>query len=198
MAEAARKRMSYAEYVAAEERAETKHEYRNGEIVAMAGGSLEHSLLAVEAQVLLRRALSHRPCLVFNADARTRIPATGLGTYPDLAVICGRIETDPEDPNTLNNPCLLVEVLSPSTEAWDRGEKFKHYRNLPSLREYLLISQGQPLLELYRRQPDGRWLYESRGPGERVVLESAGCELVVDELYAVLDALRAQRAEPEG
>lgn len=138
MAVAARKRMSYAEYVAAEEGAETKHEYRNGEIVAMSRGSLEHSLLAGHTSFLLQTARAHRPCLVFNADARTRIPATGLGTYPDLAVICGRIETDPEDPNTLNNPCLLVEVLSPSTEAWDRGEKFKHYRSLPSLSEYLL------------------------------------------------------------
>ena len=164
MGEPALKKMSFAEYLELEEISEIKHEWLDGEIVAMSGGTLQHSLLAVEVQTLLKLALRGRPCRVFNSDARTRILATGLATYPDIAVVCGVAQTDPASSVTLTNPCLVVEVLSQSTAAWDRGEKFKHYRHLHTLREYLLVSQDQPLLELYRRQPDDRWLYESRGP----------------------------------
>lgn len=197
MGEPALRKMSFAEYLELEEISEIKHEWLDGEIVAMSGGTAPHSLLAVEVQVLLRVALRGRPCLVFNTDMRMRVPATGLATYPDLAVVCGRMITDPESSATLTNPCLLVEVLSPSTAAWDRGEKFRHYRHLPSLREYLLVSQDQPLLELYRRQPDGRWLYECRGPGEVLQLDSVGCSLSVDEVYSVLDTMAAMSAGEE-
>ncbi len=156
--EPARTGMTFLEYVASERASDVRHEYLDGEIVAMAGGSLEHSLLSTHIAFLLHGALARRPCLVFNADARARVPATGLGTYPDLAVVCGRLQTDLDDDATITNPILLVEVLSPSTEAWDRGEKFKHYRQLASLGEYLLVSQEPPMLELYPRQADGRWL----------------------------------------
>jgi len=191
MGEPALKKMSFAEYLELEEISEIKHEWLDGEIVAISGGTLEHDLLAERLSYLLQGKLSGRPCLVFGSDARNRVSATGLATYPDLSVICGRLRTDPAHPHTLTNPCLLVEVLSPSTAAWDRGEKFRHYRHLPSLCEYLLVSQDQPLLELYRRQPDDRWLYESRGPGELLQLDSVGCSLSVDEIYAVLDQMAA-------
>lgn len=193
MGEPALKRLSYADYVAGEANGEVRHEFLDGEIFAMAGGTLEHSALAAQLSHLLKMALQGRPCRVFNSDARTRVPATGLGTYPDLAVVCGRVRTDPDDPDTLINPVLLVEVLSERTEGWDRGGKFGHYQRLDSLREYLLVSVEPRQLELYRRQADGRWLYERVGPGDVLTLDSVGVTLAADALYAELDALRAAR-----
>lgn len=113
-----------------------------------------------------------------------RSRATEIATYADLSVVCGELKTDPDDPDAVTNPTLLVEVLSPpSTEAYDRGDKSARYRQIPSLREYVLVSQGTPRIELFRREQGGRWsLLEARA-GEQLVLESVGCTLVVDEIY---------------
>ena len=128
-------------------------------------------------------ALVGKPCRVYSSDVRVRVTETDLSTYPDASVVCGHLETDPDDPDAIANPTALVEVLSPSTEAHDRGAKWAHYRRLPSLREYILIAQDEPRIELYRRNEQGRWeLYEARR-SERVAVESLGIALDVDRVY---------------
>ncbi|AKT41730.1 Uma2 family endonuclease [Chondromyces crocatus] len=174
---------TFAEYVAQERHRSTRHELVNGQVYAMAGGSPEHALIAMNIGAELRSALRGRGCKVFSSDVRIRVRATGLATYPDVSVVCGELARDPEDESTLVNPVLLVEVLSPSTEAYDRGEKFAHYRRLPSLREVVLVSQSRRRVELFRRNDDGSWtLYEADGSGA-LDLASVGCKLALDEVY---------------
>jgi Uma2 family endonuclease len=184
MTDPARKLSStFPEYVAEEQVSGSKHEHLDGQIHAMAGGSPEHGLIAINVGAELRNKLLGRPCRVFSSDVRIRVRATGLATYPDISVVCGRVERDPEDQNTIVNPIVLVEVLSPSTEAYDRGEKFAHYRRIPSLREYVLVSQAKRRVEVFRRNEDPSWtLYEVQGSSS-VELASVGCELALDELY---------------
>ncbi|WP_433929345.1 Uma2 family endonuclease [Sorangium cellulosum] len=184
MAEPARNRTStFAEYLAREQTSETKHEHVNGEIFAMAGGTPEHGLMAVNVASVLRGQLLDRRCRVYNSDVRVRVQATGLTTYPDVSVVCGRLERDPEDENSLLNPIVLVEVLSPSSEAYDRGEKFAHYQTVPSLREYVLVSYQRRRVEVLRRNDDGTWtLHDVRESGV-AELASVGCTLPLDEVY---------------
>jgi Uma2 family endonuclease len=180
----ASRKITYAEYLALEEASvDVKHELIAGEVVAMSGGSPEHGALAMAFGALLQNALRGRPCRVFSSDVRVRVAATGLAAYPDVSVVCGKLETDAEDVNALTNPVLLVEVLSDSTEARDRGVKAAHYRHIPSLREYVLVSQREPHVEVHRRNEAGRWElfeYESGGQAE---LASVGCTIAVDDLY---------------
>ncbi|MDI3283132.1 Uma2 family endonuclease [Polyangium sp. 15x6] len=183
MGEAARKLVTFAEYIAFEEKAETKHEYRNGEIVAMAGGTLEHGRLTMRVGLLLGIQLEGRPCETFSSDVRVRVLATGLATYPDLSVVCGKLERDPEHENTMTNPVVLVEVLSPSTESYDRGRKFHHYKQIPSLREYVLVSSEDRLIEVFRRNEDGSWSYHDTAETGLAELTSIGCKLDLDEVY---------------
>ena len=176
-------RVTYAEYLAAEEKSNVKHEYLRGEVFAMAGGTIENAALGLAIGAALLAALRGRPCRVFSSDLRIRIRETDLTTYPDISVVCGRLETDDEDKNAIVNPVLLVEVLSDSTEAYDRGEKAAHYRKIPSLREYALVSQREARIEVFRRNEAGRWeLYEAR-PGETIELASVGCSIQVEEVY---------------
>lgn len=173
---------TFAEYVALEERGDARHELINGEIYAIAHGTPEHGRLAMRVGSLLVSALTGRPCEVFSSDVRMRVLATGLATYPDLSVVCGRLEIDPENRNTITNPCVLVEILSDSTEEYDRKDKFRHYRRLPSLRDYLLVDQHEPRIEHYQRNDDGTWtLREVSPPG--VVRLSMGVEISVAEVY---------------
>lgn len=175
--------MSYAEYVAAEATSECKHEWLRGEMFAMAGGTPEHAGLAAGIIGELRAALRDRPCRVFSADLRVKVEATGLSTYPDVSVVCGKLETASNDAQAVINPIVLVEVLSDSTEAYDRGEKFAHYRRIPSLREYILLSQRERRIEVHRLNASGHWeLHEAVG-GESIELTSLGCRLTVDEVY---------------
>ena len=175
--------MTYAEYVALEEKAVEKHEFLNGEVFAMSGGTIEHAGLIAAVTHGLMNALRDRPCRVFSSDLRIRIRATGLATYPDVSVVCGPVQPDPEDGCAIVNPVLIVEVLSDGTEAYDRGEKAAHYRHLPSLREYVLVSQHRPRIEVYRRNDAGRWeLYEYES-GAQVDLGAVGCAISVDEVY---------------
>ncbi len=120
------KKMTYAEYLALEGASAEKHEFLDDEVFAMAGGTVEHAALAASFTAALVKALGDRPCRVFSSDLRVRVGATGLTTYPDLSVACGKAETDAEDPHALVNPVLIVEILSDSTEAYDRGEKAAH------------------------------------------------------------------------
>ena len=184
-------RMSYDDYLALEGRSETKHEYVNGRVYAMAGGTLEHSRIAANVTKLLGNLLTSKPCVVFTSDARIRIEATGRSTYPDVSVVYGRRERAQDDPEAITNPTVLVEVLSDSTEAGDRGDKFAHYRRIPSLQEYVLVSQNTRPIEVFRRR-EASWVLTEAGGGESVKLDSLGIALPVDEVYfdPVPDAAR--------
>jgi Uma2 family endonuclease len=176
--------MTYAEYLAAEQASETKHEFLRGEVFAMAGGTPSHAGLAMAVGAALSNALAGRPCRVFSSDLRIRIEATDMSTYPDVAVICGSFEAAASDPHAAINPTLIVEVLSDSTEAYDRGEKFGHYRRLPSLRELVLVSQREPRLEAYFKTAEGAWMLSEAGAGEVLTLRSlAGVTLDTDAIY---------------
>lgn len=172
---------SYAEYLALEDESPVRHEYLDGEIYAMAGGSPDHAALAAAIIGALRGALPPG-CRVFTSDLRIRILETGLSTYPDAAVVCGRTLRAPDDPMAVVNPMVLVEVTSPSTEEYDRGEKLRHYRTIPSLREVLIASHRRPEVTLHRRS-DAGWTTETASSGEAVRLESVGAALAVDDLY---------------
>jgi Uma2 family endonuclease len=177
-------KVTYEEYLALEERSETKHEYVRGEVVAMAGGTPEHAALAAAMIAALSNALRGKPCRVYTSDLRVRVAATDMATYPDVAVVCGRLETAGDDRHASTTPIVLVEVLSPSTEAHDRGAKFAHYRHLPSLREYVLVSQSERRIEVHRRNESGRFeLFESTA-GSTFELASIGCVIAVDDIYA--------------
>jgi Uma2 family endonuclease len=179
-----RERMSYADYLAAEVRSETKHEYLDGEVHAMAGGTPEHAALAMALGASLVRALEGRPCRVFSSDLRLRIRETKLSTYPDLTVVCGTLEVDEEDPNAALNPVVVVEVLSETTAAYDRGAKAAHYRRIPSLREYVLVAQDEQRIEVHRRNAAGVFEIHEFGPGEDVELASIGARFPVSPIYA--------------
>lgn len=176
--------MTRAEYVATERVSSTRHEYLNGEVYAMAGGTPEHGALAAAIMGELRMALAGKPCRVYSSDVRLVVRETGLVTYPDASVVCGQLETDPEDPDAITNPRLLVEVLSDSTEAYDRGIKAAHYRRIPSLIEYVLVSQDEPRVEVYRRIAPGRWELTEARATQRIALSSVEVELDVAALYA--------------
>lgn len=160
-----------------------KHEFLDGYVWAMAGGTLEHAQLAANLIGELRARLQGGPCKMFTADARVRVVATGLATYPDITVICGPIERDPEDANTATNPTVIVEVLSDSSEAYDRGDKFAHYRRIPSLRAYILVSQREPRVEVYRRNADETWTLEDARTGADVKVADL-CAVPVSAVYA--------------
>lgn len=176
-------RMTYAEYMAAESASDIRHEFLAGDVWAMAGGTPEHGALAAAVIRDLGAALRGKPCRIYTSDVRVRVLATGLSTYPDVTVVCGRAETAPEDSAALVNPVLLVEVLSDATEAYDRGAKAAHYRRIPSLQAYVLVSQSEPILELYRRNAD-RWELTDAHPGQALELEALGIQLDVRTIYA--------------
>ncbi|GAC1581704.1 MAG: Uma2 family endonuclease [Polyangiales bacterium] len=174
--------MTYSDYLTAERRAEVRHEYLRGQVWAMAGGTIEHGRLASALAGELRSGLRGRPCAVFSSDVRIRVEATDRATYPDLSVACGKRETAKDDDDALTNPMIIVEVLSDSTEADDRGQKFAHYRQLTSLREYVLVSQHEPRIEVFRCE-SGRWALYEAGAHQSIRLESIDVELVVDEVF---------------
>lgn len=179
-------RMTYAEYLAFEAASETKHEYVNGEVFAMAGGTITHGALAGAVITALSNALRDRSCRVLSSDVRVRSKVTGISTYADVTVVCQKIEVDDDDPHGVLNPRLIVEVLSDSTEGYDRGAKAAHYRRIASLREYVLVAQGEPLIEVYRRNERGNWeLFVEARRGERAELTSCGepIMLEVDAIY---------------
>jgi Uma2 family endonuclease len=170
-------------YLAAEEASSVRHALHNGEIFAMAGGSTVHALLSARAAALLDRALDGRPCAALSGDQRVHINETNV-TYPDVVVACPPLERPPLDRHGISNPTLLVEVLSPSTEQWDRGGKLRLYRSIPSLRHVLFIAQTHWRVELWSRGEDGVWWLHEAGPGGAVHLAHLGLSIEVDALYA--------------
>jgi Uma2 family endonuclease len=184
-ADAVRSHATYAEYLALERDALAKHEYLDGVIYATAGGTPEHSALAANVIRALGNLLADRPCQLYTSDLRVRVTATGLATYPDVSIVCGPLERAPDDANAVANPLVIVEVLSERTEAYDRGEKFAHYRRLASLSAYVLVTQYEPRVEVYTRNTsDARqWTLTAHGPGERASLSARDVELAVDDVY---------------
>lgn len=181
--------MSPEQYLAVEREAGRKHEYWHGEVYAMAGASRQHNLLVSNLVHLLVGALRDRPCDVYPSDMRVGTAAAEVFTYPDVSVVCGEPKFGDQVSDTLLNPVLIIEVLSASTETYDRGKKFEHYRRIRSVQHYLLVAQSQPLVELYTRQPDGTWsLAELTEPAElgladTVVLSALRVELAVADIY---------------
>lgn len=180
---APRHQYSFQDYLELEEVAGTRHEFYDGEIYAMAGGSPEHAAMGAAVTAILGRQLGSGPCRVYSSDLRLRVVATGLATYPDVAVICGRSERDASSRTHVINPKVLVEVLSPSTASYDRGEKLQHYRQIPSLEAVVLIDHEAPRIELWTRGPQG-WTARPFSSGDVVPLEAIGCTLPLDEVYA--------------
>ena len=174
--------ISYEASLALERETEIRHAWHDGQAFAMAGGTIPHGELASAMQGELRALALSCGCRVFSSDVKVRVVATGLATYPDASVVCGPIERDPEDRNAIANPTLLVEVLSEGTEGFDRGAKARHYRQIPSLKDYVLVSQHERLIEVYSREGD-RWVLREAGAGEVVPLTALRAELVVDRVY---------------
>lgn len=192
MASAARQLLTPAEYLEIERTADTKSEFYAGEMFAMAGASPEHNAIAFDVGGLLFAQLRGGPCQAFGSDQRLKVSETGLYTYPDLSVVCGEPQFEAGSPRTLLNPTLIVEVLSPTTEAYDRERKFEHYRQLQSLREYVLIAQDRYRIESYLRQAGNeRWLFTAvTDPGDSIHLNSIGCELALAEVYGRVQIAR--------
>lgn len=186
MSETARRRVSFLDYAQAEASSLHKHEWLDGQVVAMAGGTPLHAQLTAQVSHLLRSALRGGPCRVYSSDLMVKVP-DGLATYPDVSVICGPLEAPPSWPHATANPRLLVEVLSPSTAQWDRGDKFLHVQRLPSLQTYVLVNQEVRRVEWFQRQADGAWTWRSAGPGQVALLEDLGISLAVDEVYEDTD-----------
>lgn len=178
-------RLEPYEYLDFEREAEGKHEYWDGEIVAMAGGSPEHNAICFNLAAILGPQLRGSGCRGFTSDQRVRIPLTNRYVYPDLTIVCGEPVFDEDDPQTIANPTLIVEVLSPATESKDRGPKLFGYRSLPSLRGYLLVAQDRTWVEHWSRQNDGRWLVtEIEDRSATLDLPEIGCQLPLADVYA--------------
>lgn len=173
------------EYLTIERAAPTKSEFYDGEMFAMVGGTAVHSLIGTNAAREFGNKLCGKKCVPYNADLRIQVQTNGLFTYPDLSVICGPLQFADGTDDTVTNPTLLVEVLSPSTEAYDRGQKFLQYRQIPSLQAYLLVSQHEPLLELFVRQDGNQWsLREAAGLAAQLEVLSLEITISLAEIYA--------------
>lgn len=176
------------DYVRYEESVETKHEYVYGSIIAMAGGTPNHAALI--AQVIAQlggAAINCDDCRVFSSELRIRIANERLILYPDVTVVCGTPRTDTRDTNALVNPQLIVEVTSPATARYDRGKKYGYYQRLQTLREYVLVSHSQPLIEVFRRTDDGTWVLREEAASGQLRLAAMNAVIDVDRLYAGLE-----------
>jgi Uma2 family endonuclease len=180
---AARTYLTPEEYLAFERKATTKHEYLNGQIVAMSGASFAHNFLTMNTANQLYNQLIGGECQVATSDMRVKVTQIDSYFYPDVVVVCGEPRAEDDTFDTLLNPTVVVEVLSPSTETYDRGEKFEHYQQIASLKEYVLISQDKIRVEHYRRQ-ETEWLQtEFQGLEDVLYLLSIGCELRLQDIY---------------
>jgi len=179
-----RPRLTPEEYLKIERAAEFKSEYYDGRMYAMSGGSYAHGLIISNLVAKLWQGLVGKRCSVTASHVRLRVSALGLYTYPDIVVVCGTPAFADDQADTLLNPALLIEVLSASTEAQDRGFKFAQYRQLESLREYAVVSQTEPRVEIFRRQASGDWLLsESTGPDATCRFDSVDCRIALADIY---------------
>ena len=187
METAQKTRFTEYEYLALEQASRTRHEFVDGQIVAMAGGSPRHSLIALNVAAVLRAALRDRPCVVLGSDLAVHIAAAGAYVYPDVTVVCGEVELGPKRPAGVRNPVLVVEVLSRSTRGYDLGDKFDLFRRLPSLVDFLAVRQHERLVQHFHRTDVGRWLVvEVEGDGV-VELGAMGIALPLREIYEKIE-----------
>jgi Uma2 family endonuclease len=181
-------RLTPEEYLAIERQAQYKNEYYAGEMFAMAGASKEHNLVAGNVFAALHGQIRNRPCTIYPSDMRVKVSPTGLYTYPDVTVVGGEARFEDDHVDTLLNPTVIVEVLSPTTEGHDPGAKFEDYRKLDSLKEYLLVAQKKHHVEHYVRQPDNQWLLsETESLQDIIHLPSINCNLAVADIYEKVD-----------
>lgn len=180
----ARLKYTLAEYMAFEAGSSEKHEYLAGEIYALAGASPAHNRLCFKPAGLLDRQLAGSGCAGYSADQKVRIETADLNTYPDLTIVCGELQYHPQEPMLLLNPRVIIEALSPSTEAWDRGGKWMCYQQLESLTDYLLVSQDRLQIEYYALESDGAWRYiRESNPAGIITIASINCRLRLAEVY---------------
>jgi Uma2 family endonuclease len=182
MTAAPRLRFSFREYLRVDAESPVKHEFLDGMILAMAGGTPDHAALAAAVTASLNRQLERKKCRVYSADLRIRVLATGFAGYPDVTVVCDKLELDPDDSNTATNPAVVVEILSPSTEQYDRGEKLRQYQQIASLAHVVLVSHDQNRIDVWSRGSDG-WRVATAQSNERVELAAVGCTLDTNDVY---------------
>jgi Uma2 family endonuclease len=184
MAVASRKNWTVEEYLAFERSSETRHEFLDGEVFAMAGASSRHSLIVGALYASLFVQTEARECFVYQSDMRVQVSASGLYTYPDIVALCDTPIFDDRVQDTLLNPSVVIEVLSPSTEAYDRGRKFLHYKSIPTLEAYVLVTQDAPRVEIYLRQPDNTWVYaDFTALDDLVSLPPIDCKVSLRRIY---------------
>jgi Uma2 family endonuclease len=191
---AEKKRYTAAEYLTLESKAVDKHEYHAGEMLAMSGGAYHHSRVNVNFSAELVQRLKGKPCFTLESNMRLRLAASDRYVYPDAMVVCGDPIFDPLDKNqtTIINPTVVIEVLSDSTEAYDRGDKFTAYRDLPTLQEYVLVSQNRPMVESFLRQEDGTWVLAAfQGLDGSATLRSIKIQIPLSDIYTGLDFTQA-------
>jgi Uma2 family endonuclease len=180
-----KRKLTPAEYLAIEKSATSKSEFFNGEMFAMAGASRLHNRVKENLSVRIGSQLLGGPCQSFSSDQRVLVDRTGLYTYPDFLIVCGEVEAAEGDPDTITNPRVIVEVLSPSTERYDRGAKFRNYQQVPSLTEYVLVAQDEAVVERFTRQADGSWALVSFVGLEAVLeLRSVAVRVPLADIYA--------------
>lgn len=181
-------RLTPEQYLFVERQSDTKSEYFDGEIFAMAGASREHNQISTNLVRVLGNQLLDKPCSVYSSDMKVRIEKARKYTYPDLVIACQTERFEDEHRDVLLNPVVILEILSDSTEAYDRGRKFLHYQLLDSLNDYLLVSQDVSLIERFTRREDGTWFYaEFHGLDAVVEIESIGCGLRLGDVYHKVD-----------
>jgi Uma2 family endonuclease len=194
------KRYTPQEYYALEREAAYKSDYYDGEIFAMAGGTSRHSLIMLNIGGELRQRLKGKLCAAYESNQRLKIKPTGLRCYPDVSVYCGKLEYDPEDSQseTATNPTVVFEVLSKSTEGYDRGFKARNFRQIESLKAYILVSQNVPQVEVFRRDDDGDWkLHETTGLDGAVAIPGTDVTLPMMEIYERVEFTEADEEEDE-
>jgi Uma2 family endonuclease len=178
-------KLSVADYLKVEQATDTRYEYHDGTIFAMAGGTVEHGLISGNTHGEIRAALKAKGknCIAINSDVKLHIASSNKFLYPDVMVVCGEMERSDKEQNALTNPLLIIEVLSTSTESYDRGDKFFAYRQIPSLREYILIDQYKPQVDVYRRKTDLWRISRIEGLDSQLVISSLGIEISLRDIY---------------
>ncbi|MBL0264706.1 MAG: Uma2 family endonuclease [Leptospiraceae bacterium] len=176
-----------SEYLELERKADFKSEYYNGEIFAMAGATLIHNKIVSNLIFLFNQFLKDKPCDVYPSDLRLQVEKSGLYTYPDITIVCGKAELLDNKFDTLKNPTVLIEVLSDSTEKYDRGQKFSFYREIPSLKEYILVSSKTMKIEKFKRLEDGNYLYIESNEHQPFPIDSIDMNLNLEDVYNKID-----------
>jgi Uma2 family endonuclease len=192
MATAHEQRFTPQEYLARERAArDSKNEYINGYLYAMSGASLEHNQIVSNLSREIGAQIRGRPCRILTNDMRVKVPETEMYTYPDAVIVCGKPALEDQHFDTLLNPTIIIEVLSPSTERHDRGEKWGHYRQLESLQSYVLVAQDSARVEMFTRQAD-LWIFSEVSSGGILHLEAAGCTVPLEAIYEQVDFAAAE------